>query len=37
MEEMKAKQEKDIDKDTNKVEGSESGSVPLKSPGKVRI
>jgi hypothetical protein len=37
MEEMKAKQEKEVDKDEKKVEGSESGSVSVKSPGKVRI
>ncbi|PSN55752.1 hypothetical protein C0J52_04798 [Blattella germanica] len=34
IEEVKAKQEKETDKDDKKVEGSESGSVSLKSPGK---
>jgi hypothetical protein len=37
MEEVKAKQEKEVDKDEKKVEESESGCVSLKSPGKVRM
>jgi hypothetical protein len=37
MEEVKAKQEKEVDKDEKKAEESESGCVSLKSPGKVRI
>jgi hypothetical protein len=36
MEEVKAKQEKEVDKDEKKVEECESGCVSLKSPGKVR-
>jgi hypothetical protein len=35
MEEVKAKQEKEVDKE-EKIEGCESGCVSLKSPGKVR-
>jgi hypothetical protein len=37
MEEVKAKQEKEVDRDEKKVEESESGCVSLKSPGKVRM
>jgi hypothetical protein len=36
MEEVKAKQEKEVDKDEKKVEEIESGCVSVKSPGKVR-
>lgn len=37
MEEVKAKQEKEVDRDEKKVEESESACVSLKSPGKVRM
>jgi hypothetical protein len=37
MEEVKAKQEKEVDKDEKKVEETESGCVSVKSPRKVRI
>jgi hypothetical protein len=37
MEEVKAKQEKEVDKDEKKVEENESGCVSLKSPGKVSV